>query len=61
MVILPYQRVRLRTGTGGVRGCTVRMPDDRERGDATLLGTALEPKLEAGKVGSRLAGEKGLL
>src|SRR3990172_9283796 len=29
-------------GSGGVRGCTLRSPDDRERRDATLIGTALE-------------------
>ena len=28
-------------GTGGVLGCTLRMPDDRERRDATLIATAL--------------------
>jgi hypothetical protein len=32
-------------GTGSVRDCTLRMPDDRERRDATLIATALEGEM----------------
>src|SRR3972149_6159781 len=32
--------------TGGVRGCTLRMADDRERRDATVIDTELLPPLK---------------